>query len=77
MIEPFEYLNYRKLLKDLYEERKAEQPFFSYRYIAQKVGFTSAGFFTNIISGKRNISPEYIFKFAEVFKLKKTENEYF
>jgi uncharacterized protein (TIGR02147 family) len=77
MIEPFEYLNYRKLLKDLYEERKAEQPFFSYRYIAQKVGFTSAGFFTNIISGKRNISPEYIFKFAEVFKLKKTETEYF
>ncbi|MBN1308329.1 MAG: TIGR02147 family protein [Chitinispirillaceae bacterium] len=77
MIEPFEYLNYRKLLKDLYEDRKAEQPFFSYRYIAQKVGFSSAGFFTNILSGKRNISPEYIFKFAEVFKLKKSETEYF
>ncbi|MBN1578568.1 MAG: TIGR02147 family protein [Chitinispirillaceae bacterium] len=77
MVEPFEYLNYRKLLKDLYEDRKAQQPFFSYRYIAQKVGFTSAGFFTNIIQGKRNISPEYIFKFAEVFKLKKSEIEYF
>jgi uncharacterized protein (TIGR02147 family) len=77
MIDPFEYLNYRKLLKDLYEERKAEHSFFSYRYIAQKVGFTSAGFFTNIIQGKRNISPEYIFKFAEVFKLKKGETEYF
>jgi uncharacterized protein (TIGR02147 family) len=77
MIDPFEYLNYRKLLKDLYDERKKEQPIFSYRYIAQKVGFSSAGFFTNIIQGKRNISPEYIFKFAEVFKLKKTETEYF
>ncbi|MBN1758310.1 MAG: TIGR02147 family protein [Chitinispirillaceae bacterium] len=77
MVDPFEYLNYRKLLKDLYEERKAEQSFFSYRYIAQKVGFSSAGFFTNIIQGKRNISPEYIFKFAEVFKLNKTESEYF
>jgi len=77
MIEPFEYLSYRKLLKDLYEDRKAQQPFFSYRYIAQKVGFSSAGFFTNIISGKRNISPEYIFKFAEVFKLNKDETEYF
>jgi uncharacterized protein (TIGR02147 family) len=77
MIDPFEYLNYRKLLKDLYGERKKEQPIFSYRYIAQKVGFSSAGFFTNIIQGKRNISPEYIFKFAEVFKLKKGETEYF
>jgi uncharacterized protein (TIGR02147 family) len=77
MIDPFEYLNYRKLLKDLYEERKAEHSYFSYRYIAQKVGFASAGFFTNIIQGKRNISPEYIFKFAEVFKLKKSETEYF
>lgn len=77
MVDPFEYLNYRKLLKDLYEERKEQQSFFSYRYIAQKVGFSSAGFFTNIIQGKRNISPEYIFKFAEVFKLKKAETEYF
>lgn len=77
MIDPFQYLNYRKLLKDLYEERKQKQSFFSYRYIAQKVGFSSAGFFTNIIQGKRNISPEYIFKFAEVFKLKKAETEYF
>jgi uncharacterized protein (TIGR02147 family) len=77
MIDPFEYLDYRKLLRDLYEERKVTQPFFSYRYIAAKVGFSSAGFFTNIIAGKRNISPEYIFKFAEVFKLKKAETEYF
>jgi uncharacterized protein (TIGR02147 family) len=77
MIEPFEYLNYRKLLKDLYDDRKASNPNFSYRFIAQKVGFTSAGFFTNIIQGKRNISPEFIFKFAEVFKLKKSETEYF
>ena len=46
MIEPFEYLNYRKLLKDLYDERKAVNSNFSYRFIAQKVGFASAGFFT-------------------------------
>lgn len=77
MVDPFEYLNYRKLLKDLYDERKAANPNFSYRYIAQKVGFSSAGFFANILQGKRNISPEFIFKFAEVFKLKKSESEYF
>jgi uncharacterized protein (TIGR02147 family) len=77
MIDIFEYIEYRKLLKDLYNERRAENPHFSYRYIAQKVGFSSAGFFANIIQGKRNISPEFIFGFARVFKLKKAETEYF
>jgi uncharacterized protein (TIGR02147 family) len=76
-VDIFEYIDYRKLLKDLHEERKAANPAFSYRYIAQKVGFSSAGFFTNILQGKRNISAENIFKFAAVFKLKRQETEYF
>jgi uncharacterized protein (TIGR02147 family) len=41
------------------------------------VGFSSAGFFTNILAGKRNISSENIFKFAQLFKLKRAETEYF
>jgi uncharacterized protein (TIGR02147 family) len=77
MIDVFEYLNYRKLIQDCYEERKQANPAFSYRLIAAKVGFSSPGFFTNIIKGKRNISPEYIFKFAELFKFKKAETEFF
>jgi uncharacterized protein (TIGR02147 family) len=77
MIDIFEYIDYRKLLNDLYKEKREECPYFSYRYIAKKVGFSSAGFLANIIQGKRNISPEYIFGFAKLFKLKKTETEYF
>jgi uncharacterized protein (TIGR02147 family) len=77
MIDIYEYIDYRKLLADLYKDRKAENSYFSYRYIAQKVGFTSAGFFANIIQGKRNISPEFIFGFAQLFKFKKSETEYF
>lgn len=77
MIDIYEYIDYRKLLKDLYEEKKAQFPFFSYRYIAQKVGFSSAGFFANVIQRKRNISSEFIFKFAQVFKFKRNETEYF
>ncbi len=77
MVDPFEYLSYRKLLKDLYEERRAEHKYFSYRYIAQKVGFSSRGFFTNIIAGKRNISAENVFKFAELFGFNKIQTEYF
>jgi uncharacterized protein (TIGR02147 family) len=77
VVEIYEYIDYRKLLKDLYDERKKQSPTFSYRFIAQKVGFTSAGFFTNILQHKRNISAENIFKFARLFKLKRHETEYF
>jgi uncharacterized protein (TIGR02147 family) len=77
MIDIYEYIDYRKLLRDLYEDRKKEFPFFSFRYIAQKVGYSSAGFFVNVVQRKRNISSEFIFKFAQVFKLKRAETEYF
>jgi len=77
MINVFEYLEYRKLLKDLYELHKSKKSSFSYRYIGQRVGFSSAGFFTNILQGKRNISQNIIFKFAELFKFNKRETEYF
>ncbi|MBD3239027.1 MAG: TIGR02147 family protein [Chitinivibrionales bacterium] len=73
----FDYLDYRALLKDLYEYHRERKPFFSYRYIGQKVGFKSAGFFSNILHGRRNISSETIFHFAELFKFSRQETEYF
>lgn len=76
-IDMYEYIDYRKLLNDLYQARKAEQPIFSYRFIAQKVGFSSAGFFTNILRGRRNISSGMIFRFARLFKFNKAQTEYF
>lgn len=77
MTSVFDYTDYRLLLKDLYDERKRKQASFSYRYIGQKAGFSSAGFFTNILKGKRNISQDLIFRFAELFKFTKKETEYF
>ncbi len=77
MVNVFDYTDYRILLGDLYKEKKKECPFFSYRYICNKVGFASAGFFTNILNGKRNISNELIFKFTELFCFTRQETEYF
>jgi uncharacterized protein (TIGR02147 family) len=76
MIEVYEYFDYRKLLKDLYKDRKNKNPNFSYRYLGRKAGFKSAGYFTNVLKGKCNISTTVAFKLAEVFKLKKQEMEY-
>lgn len=77
MINVFEYIDYRQLLKDLYKKHNEQQSTFSYRYIGKKVGFKSAGFFSNILSGKRNISSNITFKFAELFKFNRKETEYF
>jgi uncharacterized protein (TIGR02147 family) len=72
----FDYTDYREYLKDFYESRKKDDPHFSHRYIAAKVGFDS-GYFTKIIQGKRNISYKMISKFAQFLNLKIKETEYF
>lgn len=77
MINIFEYLDYRELLKDLYEYHKGENSKFSYRYMGKIVGFKSAGFFTNIVQGRRNISSTMIFNFAKLFKFDEKETQYF
>jgi uncharacterized protein (TIGR02147 family) len=77
MVNIFDYQDYRKFLKDIYDDRKKKSKKLSYRKLAQKVGFNSAGFFTNIITGKRGISPQIAQRFAEFFRLKIKEKEYF
>ncbi len=77
MVDIFTYQDYRAFLKDIYEDKKKQGWKLSYRALGKLVGFNSAGFFTNIIKGKRGISPQIASKFAEVFKLKIKEREYF
>lgn len=72
-----EYSDYRLFIKDYYEERKAENPNFSYRYLAQKAGINSAPFFKFLIEGKRNLTQETLAKVAVALKLDEQEREYF
>lgn len=73
----FEYSDYRSFLADCYREKKAKNPIFSYRFMAQHVGFKSAGHFTKIIQGKANISVSLALRFAEFFKFNKKQTEFF
>ena len=41
----FDYLDYRDLLKDAYEERKASSPLFSYRIMAEYFGLDASNIF--------------------------------
>jgi uncharacterized protein (TIGR02147 family) len=77
MTDIFTYLDYRKFLRDAYAEKKATNKNFSYRYLAQKTGLKSAGFFSWVLQGKRNLSSHLMIKFAEAFKLGKREAAYF
>lgn len=73
----YEYSDYRLFIKDYYEERKAENPAFSYRYLAQKAGINSAPFFKFLIEGKRNLTHETVEKVATALKLDEKTREYF
>jgi uncharacterized protein (TIGR02147 family) len=72
----YNYRDYQKALNDFYQLAKGENPIISHRYIAQKMGFSS-GFFSQIISGKSNISEKNIPKFASLLKLNREESAYF
>jgi uncharacterized protein (TIGR02147 family) len=73
----YEYSDYRSFIKDYYEERKSENPNFSYRFLAQRAGINSAPFFKFLIEGKRNLTQETVIKVASALKLDEKAQEYF
>src|SRR4051812_12412781 len=77
MPDLYGYNDYRKFLKDYYEEQKERDPKFSHRYFTMKVGFSSSGYFSDVLSGKKNLSGAFMMKFAKALKLSKEEEEYF
>jgi uncharacterized protein (TIGR02147 family) len=77
MLDIFTYTDYRKFLKDFYEGQKARDPKFSHRYFTQKVGFSSSGYFSDVLTGKKNLSLAFTLKFAKALKLGREEEEYF
>lgn len=76
MIDVYEYLDYRALLKALYEERKGENRRFSHRYIGQMAGFSSSAHFLKVIQGKLNLHHDKLLALAKLFRLKRAELRY-
>lgn len=76
MPDIFAYLEYRDYLKDAYEERRALQPFFSYRFIGNKVGMDSS-YLTRLFQKKLHIGDDLVERMASVFGLEEAGLEYF
>lgn len=75
MANIYDYLDYRKFLQDVYEERKAKRSM-SFRSIGQALG-VSHQFVRMVFEGKRNLKPEHARRFAELLHLKKNESAFF
>jgi uncharacterized protein (TIGR02147 family) len=76
MTDVFNYYDYREFLKDYFEDQKKNHPFFSYRYVAHKVGVDASNI-VKIIQGKRNLSHSGVKKFTEFLKFNSRQAEYF
>jgi hypothetical protein len=73
----FNYVNYRRFLKDYYQQAKAEKKYFSYRYFSRRAGINSPNFLKVVIEGKRNLSSKTIDKFANALGLNRNEAMFF
>ena len=77
MPDVFAYNDYRSFLRDWFDWKKGSNPRFSYRVLAEKVGFKSAGFFTQLLQGKTTMSLDLAHRFAECMGLDRRETEFF
>jgi uncharacterized protein (TIGR02147 family) len=73
----YDYTDYRQFLRDYYEEQKAANPAFSYRYFARRAGFNSSGLYKDIVDGRTGITRSLILRFATAMKLSAKQQEYF
>ncbi len=76
MVSVFDYLDYRKFLAEYYQERKSVNRHYSYRLIAEKAGIPSTGYFSEVLSGRRNLTRAKIPKFAMAFGMNAAEEAY-
>lgn len=73
----YAYYNYRKYLQDYYEYRKSVQKYFSYRSFAKKAGYSSSGFYLDLIRGRKSLTPQMVPKFIAALGLNEREGRYF
>ncbi len=76
MIQIYDFTEYRDFLRLHYEERKKEDQFYSYRYIAMKVGFKSS-FLSRLYKKETHLAVDKIEPFAKVMNLSAKEELYF
>ena len=76
-VNVFGFTDFRKFLGDTYQARKAKDRKFSHRFIQEKVGASSAGWFADVIKGRTNITGSHMVALAKLMQLRPAETDYF
>lgn len=73
----FGYIDYRKWLADTSDHLKIHTRYFSHRWFAHAAGIANPSFFSQVVAGKRNLTPPMIDRFAKVLELSEKESLFF
>lgn len=76
-VNVFDYVDFREFLAAYYLARKSREPKFTHRYISAHVRTGSAGWFSDILKGRTNLSDNHLVLLVRLMCLKSTEAEYF
>jgi uncharacterized protein (TIGR02147 family) len=77
VVDVFQYLDYRSLLKDYYLRKKDEGRGFSYRAFARRAGLGSPNHLKRVIDGDRNLSDRSVSQYARALGLDGEAAAYF
>jgi uncharacterized protein (TIGR02147 family) len=72
----YEYLDYRQFMNDYYEMRKTEDAWYSYRFMATKIGM-DAGYLVKVFQAKLSLPLKYLEPIMQLFALTGSQAEYF
>ncbi len=71
-----DYSDYRTFLGDRYRSLKAADRRFSHRYLAQKAGAQSSGWFADVLAGRQSLKARYLAPLASALRLEGREREF-
>ncbi|MBD3346859.1 MAG: TIGR02147 family protein [Chitinivibrionales bacterium] len=72
----FDYLNFRRYLKDYIRYYKATNPSFVYQILVEKYGFKSRSHYIDVTKG-RSLTSRYMQSYIQFLGLNKKESDYF
>ncbi|MCB9495309.1 MAG: TIGR02147 family protein [Fibrobacteria bacterium] len=70
----FAYIDYRRWLADLSSHLKESTRYFSHRWFAQAAGIANPSIYSQVVSGKRRLTPPLVEVFAKVLELSAKQN---
>ncbi|OGJ89368.1 MAG: hypothetical protein A2487_20370 [Candidatus Raymondbacteria bacterium RifOxyC12_full_50_8] len=73
----YHYSDYRKYLRDYYEDQKKTIPAFSHRMLARRAGFSAPNFILLVIQGKRRLNRDTCYKISKAIGHTKRQSDYF